>query len=253
MADQANVGFRLFDDVRAQEGDVLSSGEFSSSFFSLWVSEGFVECRLMSVQTQWLFNSIRFSCVKQVEDDVVTKPGYATKIKTFIDSQEGFVMLEFASLGFIGKLWWNFLSVMDRVHFSALFFILFAVVSPNRKTFQIGWFALIYRIYSTFPCGTSLLLLCSRAKPMPPRTWALNINQSIDQSIDQKEGSKSFNQPINPWLTVDLIDGTNQAINVSAKLISLVTFQVYAINQSIKWPPFQNQFSPWIVQLFRFL
>ena len=41
------------------------------------------------------------------------------------------------------------------------------------------------------------------AKPMSPRARVLHINQSINQSIEQTEGSKSFNQPINPWLTID--------------------------------------------------
>ncbi|XP_055338024.1 alpha-1,3-mannosyl-glycoprotein 4-beta-N-acetylglucosaminyltransferase B-like [Paramacrobiotus metropolitanus] len=40
----------------------------------------------------------------QLEDDVVTKPNYATKIKTFVDTANDFIMAEFASLGFIGKL-----------------------------------------------------------------------------------------------------------------------------------------------------
>lgn len=33
----------------------------------------------------------------------MTKPDYVTKIKTFIDSQSDFVLMEFASLGFIGE------------------------------------------------------------------------------------------------------------------------------------------------------
>ncbi|GAU93552.1 hypothetical protein RvY_05478 [Ramazzottius varieornatus] len=40
----------------------------------------------------------------QLEDDVVTKPSYVTKIKNFAGSQEGYVMMEFSSLGFISKL-----------------------------------------------------------------------------------------------------------------------------------------------------
>ena len=41
------------------------------------------------------------------------------------------------------------------------------------------------------------------------------FNQSIDQWIDPTQGSKPFNQPINPKLTIDFIDSTNQSINLS--------------------------------------
>ena len=42
----------------------------------------------------------------QLEDDVVTKPGYLSAIRSFALSQESneWVLLEFSSLGFIGEL-----------------------------------------------------------------------------------------------------------------------------------------------------
>ena len=55
-----------------------------------------------------------------------------------------------------------------------------------------------------------------------------SINQSINQSIKQKSPSHSINQSIHNF------DSINQAIN-----------------QSIKWRPFQNQFSPWILEVSR--
>ena len=65
---------------------------------------------------------------------------------------------------------------------------------------------------------------------MSPLTRILYTNQSIDRSIKEK-GSKSFNQPINPWLTIDFVDCTNQAINFS---VPWHFKYAQSINQSIK-------------------
>ena len=52
-------------------------------------------------------------------------------------------------------------------------------------------------------------------KPVSSRARVLYINRSINQSTNQREVCKSFNQPINLYLTFDLIDSTNQSINQS--------------------------------------
>ena len=83
------------------------------------------------------------------------------------------------------------------------------------------------------------------AKPVSLRARVLYINQSINQSTnqstDQTQGSKSFNQPINPiiyywFLLIALIkQSINQSMNLSVPWY-------FKYTQSINWPPFQNQF-----------
>ena len=77
-------------------------------------------------------------------------------------------------------------------------------------------------------------------------TGASAIHRSIDQSIKEKTPSQSINQPIH-YLLLIFIDSSNQSIN---QLISPMTFKIS--NQSINWPPFQDQFSLWIVEISRF-
>lgn len=55
----------------------------------------------------------------------MTKPGYVTKIKNFAGSQEGYVMMEFSSLGFISE------SITLHLVYFLLYLFLFIAVCFN--------------------------------------------------------------------------------------------------------------------------
>ncbi len=63
----------------------------------------------------------------QIEDDVISKSGFFTTIKNFIDKQESnrWLMMEFSQLGFIGKLF----KCHDIPKFVS-FFLMFAFDKP---------------------------------------------------------------------------------------------------------------------------
>ena len=62
-------------------------------------------CSKMGTNVLGLMRMTVYSCLIQLEDDIMTKPGYLSTMKNFALNQktDEWMLLEFSHLGFIGR------------------------------------------------------------------------------------------------------------------------------------------------------
>ena len=103
-----------------------------------------------------------------------------------------------------------------------------------------------------FPCGFEFWIKQVQSPCQHGRECYTAVNQSINQSTDRSNRRFQVIQSINQsityyWLLLTI--QIKQSINLSVPWHFKCT---QSINQSIMWLLFHNQFSSWIVEVFRF-
>ena len=89
-------------------------------------------------------------------------------------------------------------------------------IADLRRTVQILHCPVMFGHFSPAPVKTQI----GRYESNKPIKSKLTYRQSINQPSEQTDCSQSFNQPINPWLTLLFIGSANQSINQSINITS---------------------------------